>query len=435
MSESGPSKEENPFRSGGESDQSDSQSNHSQSNHSQRPNDNQSSSTAPASEKESKKQKTKGNDTKAKTHFKKFWKYYAIGVVLGLAIFLPLLFKVFIPLIIARFINSRNILVQHADVFIRNSKEIEFAANASVKSPLGARVGDLEFTLHDTTIPQPPTVLSADIKGFPIEKATKIDIKQGLLHVNDSDALVDWADRFIDSETIPFDVRVKGLDVFLGVLRYTFNLERPISINGLRGLSDITVNEVELMLPPVANKNVQANVSLSNPSSISVQVGNATVDLSVNDIKIGEAFAYNISLVPGVTNVHIDGLVDIPTIVSNLGRIIRGQASELPAGHVNLQMQVTSFTMHGEKIDFLGALLRKRVLIGKVPLVTLINGAGTSIIKTGLVGMGMANGPATGGTNLLDAIGDVFSNATLLNRIQGHWGQKRTREKSKYIAF
>lgn len=91
MSESGPSKEENPFRSGGESDQSDSQSNHSQSNHSQSPNDNQSSSTAPASEKESKKQKTKGNDTKAKTHFKKFWKYYAIGVVLGLAIFLPLL--------------------------------------------------------------------------------------------------------------------------------------------------------------------------------------------------------------------------------------------------------------------------------------------------------------------------------------------------------
>ncbi|KAM3548343.1 hypothetical protein ARSEF4850_009464 [Beauveria asiatica] len=429
MSGAGPSKEENPFRSGSEIDESDSQSNHSQS-----PNNNESSSTAPASEKESKKQKTKDNGNKTKAHFKKFWKYYAIGVVLGLAIFLPLLFKVFIPLIMARFINSRNILVQHADVFIRNSKEIEFAANASVKSPLGARVGDLEFTLHDTTVPQPPAVLSADIKGFAIKKTTKIDIRQGLLHVNDSDALVDWADRFIDSETIPFDVRVKGLDVFLGALRYTFNLKRPISINGLRGLSDITVNEIELMLPPVANKNVRANVSLSNPSSISAQVGNATVDLSVNDIKIGEAFAYNISLVPGVTNVHIDGLVDIPTIVSNLGRIIRGQASELPAGHVNLQLNVTSFTMYGEKIDFLGALLRKRVLVGKVPLVTLINGAGTSIIKTGLAGMGMANGAATGGTNLLDAIGDVFSNATLLNRIQGHWGQKRTREKSKYIA-
>ncbi|KAM3516280.1 hypothetical protein MY11210_000039 [Beauveria gryllotalpidicola] len=430
MSEAGPSKEENPLRSGSESDQSDSQSNHSQS-----PNDNESSSTAPASEKESKKHKTKGNDKNNKGHFKKFWKYYAIGIVLALAIFLPLLFKVFIPLIIARFINSRNILVQHADVFIRNSKEIEFAANASVASPLGARVGDLEFTLHDTTTPHPPTVLSADIKGFAIKKATKIDIKQGLLHVNDSDALVGWADRFIDSETIPFDVRVKDLDVFLGALRYTFNLDRPISINGLRGLNDITVNEIELMLPPVANKNVQANISLSNPSSISVQVGNATVDLSVNDIKIGQAFAYNISLVPGITNVHIDGLVDIAAIVSNLGGIIRGQASELPAGHVNLELQVTSFTMYGEKIDFLGALLRKRVLIGKVPLVTLINGAGTSIIKTGLVGMGMANGTEMGATSLLDAIGDVFSNTTLLNRIQGHWGQKRTREKSKYIAF
>ncbi|TQV96227.1 hypothetical protein V2A60_003338 [Cordyceps javanica] len=257
---------------------------------------------------------------------------------------------------------------------------------------MAARVGDLEFTLHDTTQDQPPTVLTADIQGFPIDTATQINITKGVLHVNDSDALVGWADRFIDSETIPFDVRVRGLDVFLGMLRYNFNLERPIEINGLRGLSDITLNEVNLVLPPVDNKNVQANISFSNPSSISVQVGNVTVDLIVNDIKIGEALAYNVSLVPGATHVYIDGLVDIPTILSNLAGIIRGQASQLQAGHVTLKLQVTSFTMYGEKIDFLGALLRKRVLSAKIPLVALINGAGTSIIKSGLVGMGMANG-------------------------------------------
>lgn len=317
--------------------------------------------------------------------------------------------------------------MQHASVFIRNSREIDFAANASVLSPLGARVGDLGFTLHDTTQDQPPTVLSADIKGFPIDKSTKIDIRQGTLHINDSDALVSWADRFIDSETIPFDVRVKGLEVFLGMLSYSFNLARPISINGLRGLADITINELKLLLPPVDNKNVQANISFSNPSSISAQVGNVTVDLLVNDISIGEALAYNVSLVPGATNVFIDGLVDIPTIINNLGTILRGQASQLSAGYVTIQLNVTSFTMYGEKIEFLKTLLSKRVLNGKVPLVALINGAGTSILKSGLVGMGMANGTSMGDISLLDAIGDVFSNATLLNRVQGHWSKRRAR--------
>ncbi|OAA68820.1 hypothetical protein ISF_03195 [Cordyceps fumosorosea ARSEF 2679] len=427
MAKAGPSKEKNPFKSGSESEQSDSQSEHSQT-----PSDNESPAAATTSKKES-KEETKGDDGKKnKGHFKKYWKYYVVGVVLGLAILLPLFFKVFIPLIIARFINSRNILVQHASVYIRSSSEIDFAANASVASPMAARVGDLEFTLHDMAVEQPPTVLTADIKGFDIQKATKIDIPQGTLHVNDSDALIAWADRFIDSDSIPFDVRVSGLDVFLGLLRYTFNLARPITINGLRGLADITLNDVALVLPPVDDKNVRANISFSNPSSLSVKVGNVTVDLAVNDLHIGQALAYDVSLVPGTTNVHIDGLVDIPLILNNLGAIIRGQAAQLQAGYVSLKLQVTGFNMHGEQIDFLGALLRKRVLVAKVPLVALINGAGTSIIKSGLVGMGMANGTTMGGTTLLDAIGDVFSNKTLLDRIQGHWARKRARDQYRY---
>ncbi len=270
-------------------------------------------------------------------------------------------------------------------------------------------------------------MLTADINGFDINKSTKIDIRQGTLRINDSDALVGWADRFIDSESLPFDVRVKGLDVFLGSLSYSFDLSRPVFINGLRGLGDITINEVKLLLPPVSNKNVQANITFSNPSSLSVQVGNVTVELYVNDIRIGDALAYDVSLVPGVTNVFIDALVDIPTIINSLGQIVRGQALQLPAGYVTIQLKVTSFTMYGEKIEFLGALLKKRVLAGKVPLVALINGAGTSIIKSGLVGMGMAQSATMGETTLIDAIGDVFSNTSLLNRIQGHWQKRRAK--------
>ncbi len=88
MSEASPSKKENPFRSDSDSEQSDSRS-----HHSQRPIDRESPSTAPVANKES-EQETKETDEKEKKkkgHFKKFWKYYTVGIVLGLVILLPLL--------------------------------------------------------------------------------------------------------------------------------------------------------------------------------------------------------------------------------------------------------------------------------------------------------------------------------------------------------
>lgn len=313
-------------------------------------------------------------------------------------------------------------------MFVKNSNQIDFSANASVKSPLPARIGGLQFTLHDTTEERPPTVLTADIDGFPISKSTKIDIRGKTLQINDSSALISWVDRFIDSETIPFDVQVKGLRVSFGALHYTSNVNRPITINGLQGLRDITLTDLKLSLPPVANKNVRANITFSNPSSLTAQVGNITVDLAVNGIKVGEALAYNVTLVPGLTKVYIAGLLDMPTIVQKLGDILRDQTPQLLAGHITIQLKITSFTMYGERIEFLETLLRTRPLSAKVPLVALLNGAATGILRTGLVGMGRANGSEMGDRTLVDAIGDVLSNGTLMGRIQDRWNRRRLRQ-------
>lgn len=88
MSEASPSRPENPFKSGSESDQSDAQSDHSQS-----PSDHSPPLAAPASKEEPDQQPKEedGDKNKKKGNFKKFWKWYTIGVVLGLTIILPLL--------------------------------------------------------------------------------------------------------------------------------------------------------------------------------------------------------------------------------------------------------------------------------------------------------------------------------------------------------
>ncbi|KAJ6784917.1 hypothetical protein PWT90_09237 [Aphanocladium album] len=423
MAEDIPHVLENPFILGCEEEKPDSQLKPSKS-----PAGDDTASITPSDNEPEKKPPKQSKWKQAKAHLKHYRKYYALGVVLALVIILPLLFKVFIPLIIQRVVNTRDIQVQHASVFIRSSTEIDFSANASVKSPLAARVGNLAFTLHDTaTQKQPPTVLTADIDGFLIAKSTHIDIRQKTLHVDDPEALVSWANRFIDSDTIPFDVQVKDIDVFLGKLRYNANVNRPITINGLQGLKDLTLEDVKLFMPPVTNKNIRANISLPNPSSLSVQVGNVTVDVAANGIKVGDAVAYNVSLVPGLTHVYIDGLLDLPTIVQNLGSILRQQGPQLLAGHITIQLKIKSFTMHGERIEFLDTLLSTRPLTIKVPLVALLNGAATGILKTGLVGIGMANGTEMGEQTLIDAIGNVFSNQTLMNRVQGHWDRRRQR--------
>lgn len=294
---------------------------------------------------------------------------------------------------------------------------------------MAAKVRELEFTLHDTRVDNTQPVLTSDIDGFPVQKSTKLEIVDKTLRINDPDALVDWALRFINSDKINFDVQVKDIGIYLGHLQYDAHLRRPITINGLQGLEDLNLDTLKLTLPPLDGKNVRANISFSNPSSLSVAVGNATVDLVLSGIKVGEAMAYDIQLVPGRTQVYIDALVNVQTILSNLGLVIREQMQALQAGHAILELQVTSFTMKDQKIEFLGALLKKKPLKLRVPLVTLLDGAATGVLKAGI---GAMNGTEMASQNVLDAIGDVFSNKTLLNRIHGHWEKRKYSQRSPF---
>lgn len=334
-------------------------------------------------------------------------------------------FKVFIPLIIQRLINSRHIGLEHAYVSIKSSDTIEYSANATVKSPLPVRVGNLQFILRDPAVENPPTVITSNIDGFPVARSARIEIVDRVLNINNTDGLVQWADKFIDSDERPFDVDVKDLGIYLGKLHYKGNVKLPVVVNGLQGLKDITLEKLKLNLKPADGKNVKATVSLSNPSSLSVAVGNLTIALRVNGIDIGNAYTYNLFLVPGRNLVDIDGLVDIPAILNNIGLIIGSQMQSIQNGSVHAELKVTKFVVDGKEIEFLQTLLKDRVLDVRVPIVRLLDGAVTGVLKSGMLGTGQLNGTDFGSQTILGAVGDVLANKTLINRIGGHWNRRK----------
>lgn len=335
-------------------------------------------------------------------------------------------FKVIIPAIVQNFVNSRKVELLHAAVRLQNNNEIVVSANASFDSPMGASVDNLQLRLHDGRNEELSPFFNLSLDEIPVSRQTTVHVLDKVLHVTDQNELVNWALDLVNSVEMPINVAKKDLQIKLGALHYSADLDKPIMVQGLRGLDTITLESVQLILPPVDGKNVKARISLENYSSLTIDVGVVTLDLVISDIKIGTAVTEHVHLLPGLNYVDIQGVVDIPDIIHNLGTILVHQAKPLQAGKLEIRSKIPKVNMEGQEITFVDLLLAKKTLSIHAPLVPIIDGVLTGLMKAGTSGLKLGNGKTVNVSteSVLGAVSEVFSNGTLMDRIRGHWDRQ-----------
>lgn len=335
-------------------------------------------------------------------------------------------FKVIIPVIVQRFVNNRKVELLHAAVRLQSNTEIIVSANASFDSPMPASVDNLQLRLHDGRDAGLSPFFNLSLDELPVSRKTTVHVLDKVLHVTDQNELVNWALDLVNSVEVPINVAKKDLQIKLGALHYVADLDKPIMVQGLRGLDTITLESVQLILPPVDGKNVKARISLENYSSLTIDVGIVTLDLVISDIRIGTAVTEHVQLLPGLNYVDIQGVVDIPNIIHNLGTILVHQARPLQAGKLEIRSKVPKVNMEGREITFVDLLLAKKTLSVHAPLVPIIDGVLTGLMKAGAGGLKLGDGKTVNiSTNsVLSAVSEVFSNDTLMDRIRGHWDRQ-----------
>ena len=134
------------------------------------------------------------------------------------------------------------------------------------------------------------------------------------------------------------------------------------------GISDST-----LLIPARDDgTNLIGNATLPNPSVLTLEIGTIILDIKSGDLVIGNATLENLIIKPGNNVVPLTAILDIPTILKNLGNVLKTQASALRTGNLTLDTISKSVTWNGTLVPYYTDAMSKLTLTANVPIVTTL---------------------------------------------------------------
>ena len=158
-----------------------------------------------------------------------------------------------------------------------------------------------------------------------------------------------------------------------------------------------------LLLPAQSDgTNLIGNISLPNPTVLHFEVGTLNLDIKSGDILIGNVTINGVTLVPGDNTYPLTGIIDLKTILKNLGGILKDEASALKNGNLSLQATTSSVIWNGTLVPYYTNVLRQLTLTAEIGLAdtlkntlkNFLHGKNLTGILSGITGNTSANGSA-----------------------------------------
>lgn len=109
-------------------------------------------------------------------------------------------------------------------------------------------------------------------------------------------------------------------------------------------------------------------VNLPNPSVLTIQIGDIVLDIKAGDLVIGNATVKDLTLKPGDNVSPMTGVLDLSTILTNLGDVLKSQSSLLSSGNLTLDTITRSVVWNGEEVPYYTKVMSELTLVAKVPI-------------------------------------------------------------------
>lgn len=123
------------------------------------------------------------------------------------------------------------------------------------------------------------------------------------------------------------------------------------------------LSEATLILPPEPNgTNLIADITLPNPTVLTLQVGTLNMDIKSGNLVLGNATLNGVELKPGDNTFPLNGILDLKSIVKNLGDVLKMEANTLKNGNLTLSATPTSIIFDNTLIPYYTDVLRQLTL-------------------------------------------------------------------------
>ncbi|KAF2146601.1 uncharacterized protein K452DRAFT_314850 [Aplosporella prunicola CBS 121167] len=298
--------------------------------------------------------------SKFKRHCKRFWWLdFLIFAAIVLVIILPVIY-VGVKHKAQSEMNKATIEIGYQGISNPKSNSIHLRLNTTVESHTSYHP-DLEAfnasLFLENTEPDIKPFGYITIPKTHVESNNKINIDQEL-PVTDMDQFFAYNKMVINSEEFRLAVRGKPKLKLGGLPKYKVNYNKVVTMKGLNKLAGFAITSAQVKLKPEPDgATLLGKVSIPNPSVLSIEMGNVTMDLSVNGTYIGYTLIPNLTLEP-----ERDNEFDMRSYVNTT--LVLGLVAK---GYTDLMLPVdivgnSSINSEGEHLTYYEAAIKENTL-------------------------------------------------------------------------
>lgn len=245
-----------------------------------------------------------GAGPRVKNHCRKFWwcDLLVLAVII-LVIVLPIIY-VAIPNKAQHDINASTLEVTDQEVTNTEPEKVHLKIKSIARSSSSFHP-TLDAFQAGLSLPGKEPFLFLNVPETKAEAETEIDIDQDAPIVN-LDSFNEYTKTTLASETFTVVMSGKTKVHQKGLSAISVDYNKNIEMKGLNKLAGLQITNIKLLVG-AKNKlpdgsNMIGNVIIPNPSVMTLELGNVTINLSVDGTAVGTALLPDLMLKPGENN-------------------------------------------------------------------------------------------------------------------------------------
>ena len=301
--------------------------------------------------------------------------------------------------------------MQAVNFTVTSPTEFNLSVDVGLDLPVSATLYPLQpqvYNRYDNDAEAISPIFNLSVSESQLGQGSSLHISEQTITVTDSSEFVRLVHRVWQDGTFPVSVRCSP-KVGLSRLTFTPHLDRTIHLDSLGQIDGLVLDNLGLIIPPNENGDtIRGAFGLPNRMKVKFSVGTIVVDILVAGVRVAVLTIDDVTAAPGNTILPFNGQLFLPDILENLGPLLSNLAGPLGRGDIEVNITGNAVTMDGQHVPFIENFLNDVIITLPIPVTKLVMDIAGSLLGDGATSMG-------------GALGDVFSNQTLLGQILGHW--------------
>lgn len=294
----------------------------------------------------------RGFGARLKAHFKKWWwLHLIIFIAVFLIILLPVIYVGY-PRIAQSDVNDSTLNITSMTIANPTPTSFHLIQNQVLGSHSAFHPKIYSFLASVSLLGAANAFTSVQVPEVQAKDGAAVDVDQ-VVDLSNAGAFGDFATAVMLNEEIKLNIYGTPVLQQGSLPKTTVTYNKTVTMKGLNKLTGFGIPEFHIMVEPVDGRNMNGTVYIPNPSVMTINMGNVTLDLSVDGQLMGYSYLDNLTLKPGNNTIPMFSNVNQTDIIN----LITASSSPYKNGIVPFTISGNSSVYNGQELPYFSKAL------------------------------------------------------------------------------